>query len=75
MLNQRLNKHLCDIKGTKMDSKFPEIILPIEKKPAIVSRNIHALRLSIIQKCDEQGINYVYNNYIQLFLKKNARDM
>ena len=53
-----------------MDSKFPEIILPIEKNPAIVSRNIHALRLSIIQKCDDQGINYVYNNYIQLFFKK-----
>ena len=52
-----------------MNTKFKEIILPIEKKPAIVSKNIHAIRLSIIQKCDEQGINYVYNNYIQLFFK------
>lgn len=46
-----------------------KIILPIEEKPAIVSKNIHAIRLSIIQKCDEFGINYVYNNYIQLFFK------
>ena len=52
-----------------MDKRYLKIILPIEVKPAIVSRNIHAIRLSIIQKCDEQGINYVYNNYIQLFSK------
>lgn len=46
-----------------------KIILPIEETPAIISKNIHAIRLSIIQKCDEHGINYVYNNYIQLFFK------
>lgn len=52
-----------------MNKNLLKIVLPIEEKPAIVSRNIHAIRLSIIQKCDEQGINYVYNNYIQLFFK------
>lgn len=52
-----------------MENKLIKIVLPIEERPAIVSKNIHAIRLSIIQKCDEFGINYIYNNYIQLFFK------
>lgn len=55
-----------------VNNKLKEIILPIEEKPSIVSRNIHAIRLSIIQKCDEQGINYVYNNYIQLMFRTES---
>lgn len=55
-----------------MNENLKEIILPIETNPAIVSRNIHAIHLSIIQKCDEQGINYVYNNYIQLMFKTES---
>ncbi len=55
-----------------MNKNLKEIVLPIETKPAIVSRNIHAIHLSIIQKCDEQGINYVYNNYIQLMFKTES---
>lgn len=55
-----------------MNENLKEIILPIETNPAIVSRNIHAIHLSIIQKCDEQGINYVYNNYIQLMFIKES---
>lgn len=56
-----------------MKSVIKEIKLPIEETPAVVSRNIHAIHLSIIQKCDGQGINYVYNNYIQLLFKKERR--
>ncbi len=55
-----------------MNRQIEEIKLPIEEKPEIVSRNIHALRLSIIQKSDKSGINYVYNNYIQMMYKKRA---
>lgn len=55
-----------------MNKNLKEIVLPIETKPAVVSRNIHAIHLSIIQKCDKQGINYVYNNYIQLLFKTES---
>lgn len=55
-----------------MNKNLKEIVLPIETKPAVVSRNIHAIHLSIIQKCDKQGINYVYNNYIQLMFKTES---
>lgn len=55
-----------------MNGSLKEIILPIETRPAVISRNIHAIHLSIIQKCDEQGINYVYNNYIQLLYKTES---
>lgn len=56
-----------------MNRQIEEIKLPIEEKPEIVSRNIHALRLSIIQKSDKSGINYVYNNYIQMMYKKERK--
>ena len=58
-----------------MNNYLYDITLPLETKPAIVSRNIHAIHLSIIQKCNEHGIHYVYNNYIQLMYKmeKNGR--